>query len=254
MLKVSSDGTHLEHVNEPPKSRRKRRGKNNNNNHDQKHNLELKVIEPITENQRRVFEHYYNDMNLVLHGSAGTGKTFVALYLALKEVLDSKSDKTKIYIIRSATQSKDMGFMPGNLKQKMQEYENPYRSACRELFGRSDAYEILKQKGIIEFASTSFLRGETFSDSVVIVDEIQNAEFREIHTVMTRIGNNSRIILSGDLKQNDLYKKNEVTGLPKAFDLIHRMDDCFSVVEFTIDDIVRSGLVKRWCEELDKIS
>mgnify|MGYP001065828923 FL=1 len=254
MLKVSSDGTHLEHVfdeTSTPKTKKKRRGKNNNNNNN---NLELRSIQPITENQRKVFEHYKNDMNLVLHGSAGTGKTFVALYLALKEVLDPSNEKNRVYIIRSATQSKDMGFMPGNLKQKMAEYENPYRSACRELFGRGDAYDILKQKGIIEFCSTSFLRGETFADAVVIVDEIQNAEFREIHTVMTRIGDNSRIILSGDIKQNDLYKKNEVSGLPKAFELIRRMDDCFAVVEFTIDDIVRSGLVKRWCEELDKAS
>lgn len=253
MFQVAEDGIHLLEVPENNNKKKFRKRRKTNTNFENKNHLELKQIQPITENQQIVFDAYQDEMNLVLHGTAGTGKTFSALYLALDEVLKGKSLRNKIYIVRSATQTKDMGFLPGNLKQKMQEYENPYRSTCKELFGRADAYDLLKQKGIIEFVSTSFLRGETFNDAIIIVDEIQNAEFREIHTIMTRIGNNSRIILSGDLKQNDLHKKNETTGLPRAFKLLRKMNDCFTIVEFTIADIVRSGLVKRWCEELDKI-
>ena len=207
--------------------------------------FELKFIQPITDNQVRTFQAYDRGDNLFLHGCAGTGKTFVSIYLALKEIEAGRSRRKKLVIIRSAQSSKDIGFLPGDEKRKLEVYEAPYRAICAELYHRDDAYEILKQKGIVEFHSTSFLRGTTIDDAIIVIDECQNTRYTELRTVLTRTGDHSRVILCGDTKQDDLTSERykETSGLSDMMRVFNRMGDMTSI-QFEIDDIVRSGFVR----------
>jgi phosphate starvation-inducible PhoH-like protein len=208
-------------------------------------NLELKHIQPITDNQVRTFLAYDKGNNLFLHGCAGTGKTFISIYLALKELEDGRSRRRKLVIIRTAQSSKDIGFLPGDEKRKLEVYEAPYKAICAELYHRDDAYEILKQKGLIEFHSTSFLRGTTIDDAIILVDEVQNQRYVELRTVLTRTGDHSRVILCGDTKQDDLTSERykESSGLVDMMRVFSRMGDMYTI-QFEIDDIVRSGFVR----------
>jgi phosphate starvation-inducible PhoH-like protein len=208
-------------------------------------NLELKHIQPITDNQVRTFLSYDKGNNLFLHGCAGTGKTFISIYLALKELEDGRSRRRKLVIIRTAQSSKDIGFLPGDEKRKLEVYEAPYKAICAELYHRDDAYEILKQKGLIEFHSTSFLRGTTIDDAIILVDEVQNQRYIELRTVLTRTGDHSRVILCGDTKQDDLTSERykESSGLVDMMRVFSRMGDMYTI-QFEIDDIVRSGFVR----------
>lgn len=207
--------------------------------------LQLKRIDPLTENQSKTFDAFYRDKNLLLHGSAGTGKSFISIYLALKEVMDGYGDLNKVVILRSVVPTRDMGFLPGSAKEKAKVYESPYSTICNELFGRGDAYEILKTKGIIDFQTTSFVRGTTFNDCIVIVDEVQNMHFQELDSVITRMGENCKVVFCGDFKQTDLAKDFEKQGLLKFMKIL-KMMNMFEYVEFTKDDIVRSKLVKSY--------
>ncbi len=211
-----------------------------------KTNLSLKRVVPITPTQSDVFDAYYENFDLFLYGVAGTGKTYISLALALKEVLNPYTPYRRVYVVRSSVPSRDMGFMPGKLVDKMSVYEAPYISMVNNLFGRGDGYEIAKQKGLVELVSTSFLRGTTFENCIVIHDEIQNAGFGELDTVITRLGNNSKIVFCGDLAQTDLIKsKYDQTGLPQFLRIIEKMPS-FECIEFFAQDIVRSGLVKEY--------
>lgn len=205
----------------------------------------LKTFEPLTENQRLFFEAYKRgDYFLALHGVAGTGKTFCALYKALEEVLDKNNPFKKVIIVRSAVQSREIGHLPGDVTEKMEIYQQPYVQICDTLFGRKDAYQRLAEQNHVEFISTSFIRGMSFDDAIIIVDEMQNMTFEEIDTVMTRVGYRSKIIWCGDYRQTDLNKKkNDVSGILKFFDVAYHMN-AFTKIEFTVDDIVRSSLVK----------
>jgi phosphate starvation-inducible protein PhoH len=207
--------------------------------------FQLKKISPLTENQRLTFKAYEQEKNMLLHGYAGTGKTFLSMYLALRDVMTEGSSYQSVIIVRSAVPSRDMGFMPGNDKEKMRHYEEPYAEICTELFGRGDAYEVLKEKGIIKFTTTSYLRGITFNNAVVIVDECQNNNFSELNTVITRLGDNSRIVIAGDYRQTDLNKKDDKSGLNDFMKIITRMKS-FVDIDYQIKDIVRSGLVKEY--------
>lgn len=211
-------------------------------------------IRPMTENQRIAFESWNDGYNLMLHGIAGTGKTFLGLYFALKEVTRNNSNYKKVYVIRSTVPTRDQGFMPGNQKQKEAVYEEPYYEIATKLYGRGDAYEILKQKHLIEFRSTSYLRGVTFDDCIIVVDEVQNMSDGELHTIMTRVGEGSRIIFCGDVKQDDLTseRKKEMSGLRNFMRVINNMRE-FDFIEFQIADIVRSKLVKSYIIARDKI-
>ena len=205
----------------------------------------LNKFDPLTENQKKFFDAYkIGDYFIALHGVAGTGKTFCALYKAIEEVLDKANPFGKIIVVRSAVQSRDIGHLPGDVGEKMEIYEQPYRQICETLFGRKDAWDRLEEQGYVKFISTSFIRGMSFDDAIIIVDEMQNMTYEEIDTVMTRVGYRSKIIWCGDYRQTDLNKKkNDVSGILKFFDIAQHMSS-FTRIEFTVDDIVRSSLVK----------
>lgn len=214
--------------------------------------FKIKDIDPMTDTQEDAFDAWDDGFNLMLHGMAGTGKTFLALYFSLSEIFEQSSYYNKLFIIRSVVPSRDMGFLPGTQKEKMKVYEGPYYDICNKLFQRGDAYEILKQRNQVEFMSTSFLRGETFDDCILVVDEVQNMSDQELHTVMTRVGENCRIIFCGDVKQDDLTSEryNEQSGLANFMKIIARMKE-FKFVEFEASDIVRSALVKSYIIQRD---
>lgn len=216
---------------------------------------DIKELVPLTDTQERFFESWAQNEadGYVLYGSAGTGKTFIALYHALMEVLAEDTYFHRIIIVRSTVQARDTGFLPGSAEEKLEPYEAVYQDIVSDLTGKKGAYEKLKDIGRIEFVSTSFLRGTTFNNAIVILDEAQNLNFPEVSTVITRIGSNSKIIVCGDSKQDDLhYKKNDVSGFKDFVDVSKRMGE-FRNFRFTPDDIVRSGFVKSFlivCEQL----
>lgn len=209
--------------------------------------LSLKRLSPITETQAELFDLYGEDISLGAIGTAGTGKTMCALYLALNDVINEKV-YDKIVIVRTAVQTRDQGFMPGTLDEKMAYYEGPYIDIVEELFSKKGAYKALKEKGKIVFMSSSFVRGLTFDNSVIIFDECQNANEQELRSVITRVGKNSKLILCGDTKQDDLEagkNKNDKSGLAKILDILEGVDD-FELVKFGVEDVVRSGFVKEF--------
>lgn len=214
----------------------------------------LKKISPMTMNQEKMIQQFENGNHIAAVGSAGTGKTYLALSLAFKSVFEEEA-YDKVIIVRSAVQSREQGFMPGSLTEKMAYYETPYIDIATNLFGRPDAYNILKQKGQIEFMSTSFIRGLTFDNAIIIIDECQNMHYQELRTVITRLGTDSKLILCGDVKQDDLKtSKNRLdcSGLTQFLRVVKEIPD-FKTVTFTTDDIVRSGFVKNFIIEEEKV-
>lgn len=225
----------------------------NNTTNQEKLNFQLKKIEPLTKHQKESFDAYRQGKNLMLHGIAGTGKSFISMYLALDEILSSAdSQYKKLVIVRSVVPTRDMGFLPGNSKEKAQVYEAPYYAICTELFGRGDAYTYLKQKNVIEFISTSFIRGITLNDCIIIVDEIANMTLHELDSVITRVGRNCKIMFSGDFRQSDFTKEHEKNGLIDFMKIIERMKS-FTFVDFDEHDIVRSAMVKDYIIWKDKL-
>jgi len=206
---------------------------------------DLKVFKPLTDNQKKFFESYAaGDYFIALHGVAGSGKTFTAMLKALEEVLDKSNPFRKIIVVRSSVQARDMGHLPGDVAEKMAIFSQPYIQICETLFGRKDAWARLEEQGYVEFISTAFIRGMSFDNAIVIFDECQNATWEELSTVMTRVGHMSKIMFCGDYRQCDIdKKKNDMSGLGKFLDIAQLMD-CFTRIEFTVEDIVRSSLVK----------
>ena len=208
-------------------------------------------IEPITENQKILFNSYNESKNIIAYGAAGTGKTFVTLYNALKDVLDENTPYEKIYIVRSLVATREIGFLPGDHEDKSDIYQVPYKHMVKYMFQMSsDAdfemlYGNLKAQDTIKFWSTSFLRGTTLDRSIIIVDEFQNLNFHELDSIMTRVGENSKIMFCGDATQSDLIKDKERNGIADFMQVLRIMSSV-DVVEFGIDDIVRSGLVKEY--------
>jgi len=208
-------------------------------------------IEPLTDNQKRLFNAYSDNKHLVAYGAAGTGKTFITLYNALQDVLDETTPYEKIYIVRSLVATREIGFLPGDHEDKSSLYQIPYKNMVKYMFQMpSDSefemlYGNLKTQGTISFWSTSFLRGTTLDNCIIIVDEFQNLNFHELDSIITRVGENSKIFFCGDATQSDLVKTNERNGIVDFMRILNAMPS-FDVIEFGIDDIVRSGLCKEY--------
>jgi predicted ribonuclease YlaK len=207
---------------------------------------DLQVFDALTPNQS-VFYNLYKEkaQAIMLHGAAGTGKTFIALYKALEEVMDKSNSYEKVVIVRSVVPSREIGHLPGDEKEKTDVYLAPYKAVCKDLFNTEQAYERLVEQKNIEFLITSFVRGITIDNAVIIVDECQNMNFQELSSIITRVGEGSRIVFCGDFKQTDLNKRHDQSGLREFVEVINRMPS-FRNVEFGIDDIVRSSLVKEF--------
>ena len=215
-------------------------------------NSDLMVdIKPLTDNQKKFFDEYKAGKNLFAYGAAGTGKTFITLYLALQEVLDENTPYDKIYIVRSLVPTREIGFLPGDHEDKSALYQIPYKNMVRYMFSMPDdnsfdmLYDNLRAQETISFWSTSFIRGVTMDNCIVIVDEFSNLNFHELDSMITRIGEDSKIMLCGDISQSDLTKENEKTGVADFIRILQAMRE-FTCVEFGLDDIVRSGLVKSY--------
>ena len=208
-------------------------------------------VGPITENQEIFFNEWKNGKNLFAYGAAGTGKTFIALYLALKDVMNEETPYDKVYIVRSLVSTREIGFLPGTHEDKSELYQIPYKNMVRSMFHMPDQssfdmlYDNLKGQETISFWSTSFLRGTTLDDAIVIVDECQNLNFHELDSIITRVGQDSKIVFCGDVNQSDLQRTNERNGILDFQRILEGMDE-FSEIEFGINDIVRSGLVKSY--------
>jgi predicted ribonuclease YlaK len=211
----------------------------------------FREIEPLTENQGVLFDSFSEGKNIVAYGAAGTGKTFITLYNALKEVLDLRTPYEKIYIVRSLVATREIGFLPGDHEDKSSLYQIPYKNMVKYMFEMpSDAdfdmlYGNLKTQGTISFWSTSFIRGTTLDNCIIIVDEFQNLNFHELDSIITRVGENSKIMFCGDATQSDLIKTNEKNGIIDFMKILRNMPSC-DVIEFGVEDIVRSGLCKEY--------
>ena len=215
-------------------------------------NLDLmREIEPLTDNQELLFQSYKKDQNIVAYGAAGTGKTFITLYNALRDVLEERSPYEKIYIVRSLVATREIGFLPGDHEDKSSLYQIPYKNMVKYMFEMPDDYAFemlygnLKTQGTISFWSTSFIRGTTLDNAIIIVDEFQNLNFHELDSIITRVGENSKIMFCGDATQSDLVKTAEKNGIIDFMRIMNVMPS-IDVIEFGVEDIVRSGLCKEY--------
>ena len=211
----------------------------------------LRDIDPLTENQQKLFESYSEGKNIIAYGAAGTGKTFITLYNALCDVLDPSTPYEKIYIVRSLVSTREIGFLPGDHEDKSTLYQIPYKNMVKYMFELPSAadfemlYGNLKAQETISFWSTSFIRGTTFDRAIIIVDEFQNLNFHELDSIMTRVGENTKIMFCGDATQTDLIKQNERNGIVD-FMRVLRLMSSIDIIEFGVEDIVRSGLFKEF--------
>jgi phosphate starvation-inducible protein PhoH len=217
-----------------------------------KQNFNLKEFEPLTGAQEIFYKNYDGGKSQVLMGSAGVGKTFLALYKAFNEILYSKTNYRRIVIVRSAVSTRDIGFLPGTLEEKQAVYETPYRGICSELFGRGDAYGILTKNRVVEFMLTSYVRGITLDETIVIVDEFQNLTSHEADSIITRLGRGSKILFCGDTAQTD-FSKNGDKDIGDFLKVIKSMGKWFNCNTFSTDDIVRGELVKAYIKAKEKL-
>ena len=208
-------------------------------------------IDPLTDNQKKLFDSYKEGKHLVAYGCAGTGKTFITLYNAIQDVLNERSPYERVYIVRSLVATREIGFLPGSHDDKADIYQIPYKNMVKYMFQMpSDAdfemlYGNLKSQETIKFWSTSFLRGTTLDNAIIIVDEFQNLNFHELDSIITRVGENTKIMFCGDATQSDLQKTNERNGIVDFMSVLRKMPS-FDIIEFGVEDIVRSGLVKEY--------
>ena len=212
----------------------------------------LRDIEPLTTNQQALFNSYDSGKNIVAYGCAGTGKTFITLYKALRDVLDEKTPYEKIYIVRSLVATREIGFLPGDHEDKSTLYQLPYKAMVKYMFEmRTEAdfqmlYGNLRAQDTIDFWSTSFIRGTTFDNAIIIVDEFQNLNYHELDSIMTRVGQDSKIMFCGDATQTDLVRENERNGIVDFMRILRLMANSIDIIEFGVEDIVRSGLCKEY--------
>ena len=219
---------------------------------------QLNQIKPVTDSQKVVFDSWNQGQNQFLFGCAGTGKTFVSLYLALSEVLKNDTPYDKVVMVRSLIPTREIGFLPGDEEDKAALYQVPYSNMMQFMFEQPNEqafeslYNRIKAQGSFYFLSTSFLRGLTFDNTIIIVDECQNLNFHELDTIITRVGQDSKIFFCGDFSQSDLTKMHERNGLMDFLQIIQEMEE-FNCVEFNIGDIVRSGFVRNYLIQKTKL-
>lgn len=206
---------------------------------------DMKRIKPLSKPQQDMFEYYFLGNDIVANGSAGTGKTLAGIFLGLNDVLSKERKQKKLMIVRSVASTREIGFLPGTPEEKTSVYETPYRDLVGFIMNNKNAYDSMKAAGQIEFMITSFVRGLTWDDCVVVVDEVQNCNYHEISSVMTRIGDDSKVIVCGDQIQTDLYKSHDKCGMDRFLRVADRMEN-FRQVNFTKHDVIRSGFVKDW--------
>lgn len=204
---------------------------------------DLLQFDPITHNQELAYNAWEEGDNLVLSGSAGTGKTFIGMYLALEDVLDRDTEYDKLFIVRSMVPTRDMGYLPGTKEEKEQAYILPYKAIANEFFGDIASYNKLITGKQIEFMSTSFIRGSTFDNCIMLIDEMQNLTFHELDSIITRVGKNSKIIFCGDYRQSDFKFQDERDGIMKFLNIVEQLKN-FTMVTFGWEDIVRSDFVR----------
>lgn len=205
--------------------------------------FKLKEVRPITENQKIIFDAFKKQNNFLLTGTAGTGKSFIACYLAITDVFKNPIIYNNVTIVRSIVSTRDPGHLPGDTEEKSAPYEAPYHSIFHEMSDIKDAYVNLKSKDLVRFMTTSFIRGITLMNTIVVIDEIQNMTASELHSIITRVGKNCRVILCGDIRQNDLMQNRQLTGFSDFIKIIKEMGT-FTCIEFNRDDIVRSQFVR----------
>lgn len=213
--------------------------------------LDLQKVQPLNDKQQDMFECFFQGSHVCAYGSAGTGKTYLALYLGMRDVLDKDQPQTRMIIVRSAVQGRDSGFLPGTIEEKMAIFELPYKDIMASLFKRPSTYDDMKDAHLLTFMPTTAIRGLTWDDAVIVIDEFQNMTWAEFDSVLTRVGTNSRLIICGDIHHQCDLKKHEETGAHKAIKVIKNMPS-FATVEFTKDDIVRSAFVKEWIVTREK--
>tara|TARA_Y100001937_G_scaffold29409_1_gene42335 strand:- start:308 stop:1012 length:705 start_codon:yes stop_codon:yes gene_type:complete len=219
---------------------------------------QLNEIKPVTDSQKVVFDSWKQGLNQFLFGCAGTGKTFVSLYLALSEVLKNETPYDKVVMVRSLIPTREIGFLPGDEEDKAALYQVPYSNMMQFMFEQPNEqafeslYNRIKAQGSFYFLSTSFLRGLTFDNTIIIVDECQNLNFHELDTIITRVGQDSKIFFCGDFSQSDLTKMHERNGLMDFLQILQEMEE-FNCVEFNIGDIVRSGFVRNYLIQKTKL-
>lgn len=216
---------------------------------------DLRNIKPLNEPQRAMFESYFQgNQAIIANGSAGTGKTLAGLFLALTDVLDKNSPQERIIIVRSAVATREVGHLPGDLSEKLEPYEAPYRDIVGFLLQNSRAYDSLKEMGVIEFMPTSYIRGLNWDDAIVLIDEVQNLNFHEVNSVITRVGDNTKLLVIGDQIQTDLYKSNhDKSGMERFLKIAQNMQE-FDEIVFHKEDIIRSSFVKSWICALEEAS
>lgn len=216
-------------------------------------------IQPLTDNQRKFFDAYDDGKHLVAYGCAGTGKTFIALYNALCDVLNEVTPYEKVYVIRSLVATREIGFLPGDHEDKSSLYQIPYKNMVKYMFEMPTdtdfemLYGNLKSQETVSFWSTSFIRGTTFDNAILIIDEFQNLNFHELDSIITRVGDNCKILFCGDATQTDLTKTNERNGIIDFMRILQTMPS-FELIEFEKEDIVRSGLVKEYLLAKDELN
>ena len=219
----------------------------------------LTDVQPLTPNQERIFKAWDEGKHMFIYGAAGTGKTFTVLFKALQAALADNPDYDSIYLVRSLVATREIGFLPGSHEDKADIYQIPYKNMVKYMFelGSDEEFEMLysalKSQGTIKFWSTSFLRGVTLDDSVIIIDEMQNLNFHELDSIITRVGEGSRIIFCGDGRQSDLRGDKERGGIHDFMRILEHMQEDFEMIEMTTDDIVRSGLVRNYLVTKDHL-
>lgn len=213
---------------------------------------DLKVIKPLTSTQESMYRNFFSGNNICATGCAGVGKSFVALYLALCELLNKSSMVDKIIIVRSAVPTREIGYLPGSMEEKLAVYELPYHDMFREFLNHHNSYQDMKDAGLVQFYSSSFVRGLSWNNAVVVIDEAQNMTWQELDSIITRVGTNSRIIICGDSSHQQDLKRGEQTGFHIGIRVMHEINS-FSVLQFSQYDIVRSDFVKQWIIARNKL-